>query len=77
MFEFPAGKLTPQRELGLRIKTYRQYRSLSIRELEEKAELTWTSLSKIEAGKRSIDAISLRKVATVLNIPLENFLPIR
>lgn len=77
MFEFLAGKLTPQRELGLRIRTYRQYRNLSVRELEERAGLTWTSLSKIEAGKRSIDAISLRKVATVLNVPLEDFLPIR
>lgn len=73
IFEFPAGKLTPQRELGLRIKTYRQYRNLSAREVEQRADLVRTSLSKIESGKRNIDAISLKKVATVLGISLEDF----
>ena len=73
--KFPATKLTPQRELGLRIKIYRLYRNFSARNLEKQIDLPWSSLSKIEAGKRSIDIISLNKLATVLQIPLENFLP--
>lgn len=73
--KFPAAKLTPQRELGLRIKIYRLYRNFSARDLEKEIDLPWSSLSKIELGKRSIDIISLNKLATVLQIPLENFLP--
>jgi transcriptional regulator with XRE-family HTH domain len=73
--KFPTAKLTPQRELGLRIKIYRLYRNLSARDVEKQIDLPWSSLSRIESGKRSIDIISLNKLATVLQIPLENFLP--
>lgn len=73
--KFPAARLTPQRELGLRIKIYRLYRNFSARDIEKQVDLPWSSLSKIESGKRSIDVITLNKLATILQIPLENFLP--
>ena len=60
-------------ELGLNIKAAREKNNLSQKELSSKLEfydlkLTRESISKIESGKRLINAIELSMIAKVLNI---------
>lgn len=73
--QLPVGKASPQRILGLKIKMYRLYRGFSLKELEAKAGLSVTSLSRIESGQQDIPFLDLNQISIVLDVPISSFSP--
>ncbi len=66
-------------QLGIDLKAQREKKDLSQKELssllvEKGVKLTRESISKIESGKRLVNAIELRVIADVLNTNLETLL---
>jgi DNA-binding XRE family transcriptional regulator len=63
-----------QNGLAAKIKAYRIIHSLSVRQFAETAEISHTTIYAIEAGKADISVKTLRKIALVLGIRLEDCL---
>ncbi|PKM94242.1 MAG: XRE family transcriptional regulator [Firmicutes bacterium HGW-Firmicutes-1] len=66
-------------QLGLKLKEHRESKDLSQKELaslllEKGINLTRESISKIESGKRLVNAIELRVIAETLNTNTETLL---
>lgn len=57
---------------GLKIRMLRNARGLSQQELSEKSGLHRTYISMVERGEKNVTLISLNKLATGLNLPLED-----
>lgn len=57
--------------LGAHIKKIREEKGLSLRDMELEGDLDRHALSKIENGKLHFSAYSLKKIADVLEISLE------
>ncbi len=57
-----------QKQLGIRLRTFRIIRQYSIEELADKAGLNAAHLGKIERGERNFTIQSLDKVVTALEI---------
>lgn len=57
--------------LGRRIKTARAMKDWTQAELEQKAQLPPTSVSRIESGQRAINTDELTRLANVLGVTVE------
>jgi transcriptional regulator with XRE-family HTH domain len=56
--------------LGQRIRTHREKRGYSLRELAEKVSLTASFLSQVERGISSPSIDSLRRISNALDVPI-------
>lgn len=63
----------PEAELGVRLRTLREQRGLSQRELARRAGVTNASISQIEQGRVSPSVASLRKIVEPLGLSLAAF----
>ncbi|TNC13603.1 helix-turn-helix transcriptional regulator [Methylobacterium terricola] len=57
-----------------RVRVWREHRALSAAGLAEQADLSQAYLSQIETGKRDGTVETYRKIATVLNVSLDDLL---
>lgn len=55
-------------KIGKRIRTVRQNLGISLEDLGELSEISWTSVGKIERGASSPTAESLVRIATALEV---------
>ena len=58
------------KELGKRIKEFRQQAGLSQEKFALKIEMDRTYFASVEAGRRNISICNIKKIADGLNIPL-------
>ena len=63
------------RAIGEKLRTVRQERKMSLRELADKAEISASMLSQIETGKVFPSVRSLYGIATALNVSVDYFFP--
>lgn len=63
------------RAIGEKLRTVRQERKMSLRELAEKAEISASMLSQIETGKVFPSVRSLYSIASALNVSVDHFFP--
>ena len=61
-------------QIGQRIRAVRQRLGISLEDLGELAEMSWTSIGKIERGAQSPTAESLVRIATGLGVDAGAFL---
>lgn len=61
--------------LGEKLRTARMGKSLSLRELAAKAEVSASLLSQIENGKANPSVRSLHSIADALSLPIDYFFP--
>lgn len=61
--------------LGEKLRTARMSKSLSLRELAAKAEVSASLLSQIENGKANPSVRSLHSIADALSVPIDHFFP--
>jgi transcriptional regulator with XRE-family HTH domain len=66
--------VSPEDDVGLRIRKRRQEEGLSLRELAERTDLTPSFLSQVERGRASVSLGSLRRIAEGLDVPILYFL---
>ena len=58
------------RDLGYRIREYRQGRNWTQAELAEKCDLHRTFIGSVERGERNLSILNLRVIARVLRVSL-------
>lgn len=58
---------------GQRVRKIRQKQNLSQEELAEKIDIAVNNMGKIERGESFVTAVTLEKLATVLNVKVEDF----
>src|SRR5512134_3835995 len=63
------------RAIGEKLRSVRQERQLSLRELANKAEVSASMLSQIETGKVFLSVRSLYTIATALDVSMDYFFP--
>jgi len=63
------------RAIGEKLRTVRQDRKMSLRELADKAEISASMLSQIETGKVFPSVRSLYGIAAALNVSVDYFFP--
>ena len=70
-------QITPQhtRAIGEKLRTARQRRQMSLRELADKAEVSASMLSQIETGKAYPSVRSIYSIAAALTVPVDYFFP--
>ncbi len=59
--------------IGRRIKEEREAAGYTQAQLAERVAIDDTVLSRIETGQRGIDSLILRRVARVLDVPMDRF----
>lgn len=64
-----------RRALGLLIQLFRESKQLSRSQLECLAKLPERSVKDIEKGVRGVDALELKRLATILESTVETFIP--
>ena len=57
------------------VKTWREYRKLSQHQLAEKADISVPYLSQLETGKRNASVSVLAKIASILNVDIDDLIP--
>lgn len=57
-------------DIGIKIRSYRSIRGLSIRKLAEMANISHSFLADVEKGKKSPSISSLNDICTALGVPL-------
>jgi ribosome-binding protein aMBF1 (putative translation factor) len=57
------------------IRVWREYRGLTATDLAVKAEISAAYLSELETGKKTGTVDTLRKIATALNLTLDDLVP--
>ncbi len=62
-----------RKKIGSRIKELRNKAKISQMELALLAELDRTYITSVENGKRNISIVNIEKIASALNITLEDF----
>lgn len=62
-----------KKKLGQRVRKIRQKQNLSQEELAEKIDIAVNNMGKIERGESFVTAVTLEKLATVLNVKVEDF----
>ncbi len=67
--------MAASRELGLEIKSLRDKRNITAKDLAVRVGLSPSQLSRIETGQRRIDAPTLAKIAGALRVPSSYFFP--
>lgn len=63
------------RALGNRIKRLREKADLSQEELADKINLTQTSISLIETGKRGVSMTTLQRISSALGCKTKDLIP--
>lgn len=58
---------------GQRVRKIRQKQNLSQEELAEKIDIAVNNMGKIERGESFVTAVTLEKLASVLNVKVEDF----
>ncbi len=58
-----------------RIRVWREHRGLSGSDLAAKAEISGAFLSELETGKKTGGLETLRKIATALNVDIDDLVP--
>jgi len=66
-------KVNLDETIGKNIRSERQARNLSRDELAEMLDLTTSHMGLIERGERGATAVTLSKLARVLQMPIDNF----
>jgi transcriptional regulator with XRE-family HTH domain len=66
-------KMNLDEVIGRNIRNERQSRDVSREELAEMLELTTSHMGLIERGERGATAVTLSKLAKVLQMPVDNF----
>jgi transcriptional regulator with XRE-family HTH domain len=61
------------REVGLRIRAYRQRRGMTQEVLAEKAELHHTYIGQVERGEKSLTLGSLERILKALDVTFSDF----
>lgn len=61
-------------KIGQRIREVRQHLGISLEDLGELSEVSWTSIGKIERGAQSPNAETLVRLATSLGVDPGSFL---
>ncbi len=60
-------------KIGIKLKEFRTNKGLSQEKLAHLADLDRTYIPDIEKGERNISIVVLEKLATALNIPIQDF----
>jgi transcriptional regulator with XRE-family HTH domain len=55
------------KEIGIRLKTLRRRKKLSLRKVSERAEMDRSNLNKIEEGKKDVRTTTLIRLLKALN----------
>jgi len=63
----------PEPKVGMRLRTLRDQRALSLRALAERCGLSINAISQIERGENSPTVSSLHRLATALDVPITDF----
>lgn len=69
---WPAELVYELLETDSRIRTFRTYRKMTVSELAEAAGISQPYLSEIEAGKKTGSVDVLKRIASVLNVDLDD-----
>jgi transcriptional regulator with XRE-family HTH domain len=64
-----------RRALGLLIQLFRESKQLTRSQLESLAKLPERSIKDIEKGIRGVDALELKRLATILGSTVDTFIP--
>jgi len=59
------------KKLGARIRVLRKEKNISLNDLAEQFGLEKSSLSKLENGKSNSTVLTLLRISSALNIPIE------
>ena len=59
--------------IGLRIKTLRESKSISQKDLAYSSDLDRSYIASVESGKRNISIINIEKIAMALQVSLKDF----
>lgn len=62
-----------KKKFGQRVRKIRQKQNLSQEELAEKIDIAVNNMGKIERGESFVTAVTLEKLASVLNVKVEDF----
>lgn len=62
-----------KKKFGQRVRKIRQKQNLSQEELAEKIDIAVNNMGKIERGESFVTAMTLEKLASVLNVKVEDF----
>lgn len=62
-----------RKKIGLRIKSLREEKELSQKDLAYSSDLDRTYIASVENGKRNISIINIEKIANGLNISVKAF----
>jgi transcriptional regulator with XRE-family HTH domain len=65
--------MQPQ-EIGRRIAAYRKFKGFSQEELAQQVQISRSSLTQIELGKRNLQLIEFQRIANILGFSLDKFL---
>ena len=60
------------KEMGLRIRSMREYQKLSREKLAEMSNVSTQFLADIENGKKGMSALTLKKICTALCVPADS-----
>ena len=63
--------------MGVLLREWRERRGWSLRQLGERAGVSYVTIAKIEAGTMSPTVSTLEKLADALDIPVRDFFPPR
>lgn len=63
------------RAIGEKLRTVRQHRRISLRDLARKADISASMLSQIETGKAFPSVRSIYSIAAALDVPVDYFFP--
>ncbi len=62
-----------KKKFGQRVRKIRQKQNLSQEELAEKIDIAVNNMGKIERGESFVTAVTLEKLASVLDVKVEDF----
>jgi len=68
------NNILSQKEIGKRISDLRKIKGLSQSELSNRIELSRSSITQIELGKRSLDTTELQKLSLVLGFSMDDLI---
>jgi len=59
--------------IGLRIKTLREAKSISQKDLAYSSDLDRSYIASVESGKRNISIVNIEKIALALQVSVKEF----
>lgn len=64
-------------EIGFRIRSLREKKELSQRELSLRADLNRSYIAGIESGARNVSIVNLEKIARALHVTMADFFDVK